>query len=279
MKIKPDWIPILHETRQKEIELVFGPLKQPSFRRGLEIGAGDGFQSDLIKPYVEELICTEYDQAKLRQEKKPGIVYKICDAEQLPKYFKAGRFDLIFSSNVMEHITAKEKVLADMAKLLSDDGLAINIMPGPFLKMSWLLLFYPNQAITLLEVLTERRGGRRLSKLAGGDKEEIGRLRQDLGNNPKLSKRAWLLAQFWPEPHGAYRGHLAELRGYRISHWKRLHRENGLEVIRVIKMPVNSGYGFGLPRVRRLLERLGFAYGYAYVSRRAGTSTAYPPAS
>ena len=60
MKIKTAWLPHLHRIRSREIEIAFGRCPEKIFATGLELGAGDGFQSGLLTRYVSRLTCTDY---------------------------------------------------------------------------------------------------------------------------------------------------------------------------------------------------------------------------
>ena len=53
------WPEIRRDIRRREIDLIFGEYADKSFDRGLELGAGDGFQATLIGHYVRELYSTE----------------------------------------------------------------------------------------------------------------------------------------------------------------------------------------------------------------------------
>ncbi len=276
MKLKADWLKHLHRTRAREIALIFNKCPEKIFKTMLEIGAGDGFQSALLLTYTQKLVCTEYDEQKLQNKiSDPAVSYKIVDAENLPHYFKPKTFDVIFSSNVFEHLHQPEKVFKDMHAILANDGVCVHIMPSPFLKWTWLLLFYPNQVITLLEMLTQKGGAKSLRQVSKGDEVALKELRADLGNNPKAAQRSWLKSQLWPTPHGAYPSHIAELRGYSRKRWTKVMHDAGFTVIAVKKMPVSSGYGFGADPVRKVLEKAGATSSYCYIAVKKGTKSPY----
>ena len=78
--------------------MIFRQCPDRCFDYGLEIGAGDGFQTQLIKTYIEHLVCTELNNNRIDKNQNKDIEYKICDAECISDYFNPESFDLIFSS-------------------------------------------------------------------------------------------------------------------------------------------------------------------------------------
>ena len=128
-----------------------------AFRRGLELGAGDAFQSSLLAHYVDFLVVTDFSDQILEHEDTPQRVHRVCDAEQVDEAFAAGEFDLVFSSNMMEHVPRPQRVLAGVQRVLSDDGIAIHVMPSPFLKACHMLGFHVDAVLTRLERCSNRR--------------------------------------------------------------------------------------------------------------------------
>jgi ubiquinone/menaquinone biosynthesis C-methylase UbiE len=53
----------------------------------------------------------------------------ICDAQDLSR-FNDRSFDLVFSSNMLEHIPDVNKCLNECRRVLSDDGLMFHFMPN-----------------------------------------------------------------------------------------------------------------------------------------------------
>ncbi len=132
-----DW----HEfVRRREAEIVFSSLERESFPEALEIGAGNGRQSRTIARFCTHLVCTEFDESsysylgeKFRQQELESVEYRICDAQDLSQ-FSDESFDLVFSSNVLEHIPDIDKCLAECNRVLKVDGIMIHTMPSRLLK-------------------------------------------------------------------------------------------------------------------------------------------------
>ena len=74
-----------------------------------------------------------------------------------------------------------------------------------------------------------------------------------------------ILQNVVPQPHGEYPGNLAELRGFGVRAWERELTAAGFTVQRILLLPLYSGYGFGLERLRRVGERWGLSSHNAFV--------------
>ncbi len=278
MKIKPDWFQWLHGYRTRELTLIFGRCPDGLFGTGLELGAGDGFQSGLLLKYVRRLTATDINPTILRLPPREGLDYQVLDAEEVADHFPQGSFDLVFSSNLLEHLPAPERALAGIGQVLKDDGVTIHVVPSPFWKLCELLLYFPNHVIVLLEQVLVRGGDQ---VLAGKVRRHMpgkagGALPQEPDNNPKSRKRphGFLYRWFIPETHGVSLGHLEEFRAFRKSRWVAEFRKAGFRVW-VKKGPVASGYGFGLDTLRHWLERLGFTSEYIYIATKKGHECPY----
>lgn len=270
MRIKKDWTLWLHEYRTEELNRIFSGCPEGLFATGLELGAGDGFQGTLLTKYVSRLVETEIDPAILSLPPRQSVEYRVCDAEEVGGCFGEQEFDLVFSSNLLEHLPNAGKALHGMRGVMKDDGLMIHVMPTPFWKACQLAFYVPDRFVSLLERITTRRGAQR------GTSEETGmessEAPHEADNNPKTSRRRHGRAYrlFLPEPHGVSSGHLQEFFAFRQSRWRKEFDQADLRLIDVRKGPVASAYGFGLDFARRALERLGFASEYIYFATKKG---------
>ena len=55
----------IHNIRRLSIEKIKDYLIQDDVTVGIEVGAGDGFQSRILVEYLEKLVVTEYDNDRL----------------------------------------------------------------------------------------------------------------------------------------------------------------------------------------------------------------------
>lgn len=262
----PMWHDLLHDLRRREFEVIFRDYPPSCFERGLELGAGDGFQSSLLKRYVSTLISSDINLSRLVLARKPGVQYLICDAGQPDRCFRRASFDLVYSSHLLEHLEDPERSLAGIRRILKEEGVCIHIMPSPFMKLTWMALFYPSKLFAAFEAIVRpHRREEVKGKLLGLQDHRAGGA---WDNNPRRRRYSFLRRQVWPIPHGAYRSNLAELVWYGKKRWVRRIERQGFRVLRVLRLPVTSGTRFSWPWLQRNLERLGFASAYAYVAAK-----------
>jgi SAM-dependent methyltransferase len=273
VRIKKDWTLWLHEYREAELNRILSGCPEGIFATGLELGAGDGFQGTLLTKYVSRLVETEIDSEILHLPPRESVEYRVCDAEEVASCFGERRFDLVFSSNLLEHLPNPCKALQGMRVVMQDDGLMIHVIPTPFWKFCHVALYMPNRFIMLLERVTTRKGAQGAAGEWTG--KGSGEATHELDNNPKISRRRHgrIYHLFLPEPHGVSSGHLRSFLSYRQSRWRREFDQAGLHLIEVRKGPVGSAYGFGLDFARHALERLGFASEYIYFATKKGHSS------
>ncbi len=104
MRIKADWNRYLQKIRSREFATVFSNCPKKTFDKALELGAGDGFISTLLSDYVGSLVSTDIDRQRLQRRDYANVTYRTCDAEHVGKTFGEKEFDLVFSSNLLEHL-------------------------------------------------------------------------------------------------------------------------------------------------------------------------------
>jgi ubiquinone/menaquinone biosynthesis C-methylase UbiE len=278
MKIKPEWTVWLHNYRRRELCFIFSKCPEKLFKMGLELGAGDGFQSSLLTKYVSKLISTDYNPDILKKENNKSTEYRICDAEEVDDMFSKRQFDLAFSSNLLEHLPNPDRALKGIYEVLKDDGITVHVMPSPFWKLCHLLLYIPNICALALERVTEEGGfSKVLKKIKGATNNlEPDRRMEDLGNNPKTQRatRSFLYHLLVPEPHGVSKSNIEEFYAFSKHRWRKEFEKANLELVKIIKGPVGV-YGFGLDRTRRFLEWLGVTTEYIYVATKRGNDSPY----
>ena len=262
MKKKLHWKSYIHSLRRREVEIVFSGYPRKGVDIILELGAGDGFQSTLISKYTSMLYSTDLDDCRLDLNDSPGIKYKICDAEIIDEYFSDNMFDMVFSSNMFEHLPYPEKALSAIKNILKPDGLVILIMPSVFWEILHFTLHYPIKIYRYIKKhLFLRDGDNRGVKYYDNTKSLY------ISNNIKLEpfKRYKLLDIIrWPKPHGISRTNFKEFISFKKTTWTNLFKKNNYQILKIKKGPVSSGYGLGLDKIRHLLERIGFTSEYIY---------------
>ena len=87
-------------------------------------------------------------------------------------------------------------------------------------------------------------------------------------NNPKFKNKhkKSLLSYFTPEPHGACDSNIKELFFWRKKRWIKALELEGFKVVKIIKLPVTTGYGFKLEKLCEIMYKIGFCSSYAYIA-------------
>jgi SAM-dependent methyltransferase len=252
MIFKTDWKNHLHKIRKNEIDKIFNFLGNKKFETGLEIGCGDGFQSSILALKFNKFISADlnFDRIKI---KVPNIEYVKCDADNFEDVFKNEQFDVIFTSSFLEHLSNPIGFLENSKNYLKKDGYAINIVPSRFMKISYILMFYPNLFILFLyRLLNFFKGKTFFSKVNNNLENNINK--KDFGQ--PLSKSR--IKMLWPSLHGNYRSHFQEFIMWGDKNWSKLFADSGYKIIAKLKGQVHSGYGFGFDTIRNILEAIKF---------------------
>jgi ubiquinone/menaquinone biosynthesis C-methylase UbiE len=126
-------------TRIEEIAVVYKTLAQEIDGRDLlEIGSGDGTQlfelSKRCSAQGIELVDSPYAASR------PSHV-KTYDGRHIP--FADANFDVVFSSNVLEHIAHLDEMQGEIARVLRPGGIAIHILPTQHWRLWTSLSHYP----------------------------------------------------------------------------------------------------------------------------------------
>ena len=239
--------------RTREIELVFNKFPQNYFEYSLEIGSGNGTQSRKLIYWTSHLLSTDINFNRLEYEINSNINYQICDANILP--YKSETFDLIYSSNLLEHLLDPKLSLNEMHRVLKNEGIMIHIIPNQFWKLSHLLLFYPNQLLLLIR------------KLIGPKKPiEYNKNINNWSNIKNKPQKIKFLNKIWPKVHGEFKNHISEFAGMGYGNWENYFNKSSFKIIGYIdKLPVHSPYRFGLNKIRKFLEFLGFSSSHGFV--------------
>jgi len=262
--------------------LALGRLPRACFRRGLELGAGDGWSAGLLGEWVQHLVCTDYYPAILDNRPTAGLEYRVLNAEAVGDAFPPGAFDLVFSAHLLEHIDDIDRALSGVRAVLADDGITIHVMPNPVWKLSQVCCYTPSLArAAFQEVLAHRSVPRLLQRIGrcGERRDSDAATEWHFTPTPEefrpQGRRGFASRLLLPEIHGVSPTHLAELSAFAKASWLARFHRSGFEIVEVMPGIVSSGYSFGLDPIRRMLEALGFSSEYIYVAIKAGHASRF----
>lgn len=177
----------------------------------LEIGGGNGYQANLMASYG--CVVSSIDLATRKKPQRSHFPVQSYDGNQIP--FDAASFDLVFSSNVLEHVQDLSALLLEMRRVLKIGGTMIHILPSTVWRFWTSLAHYVYVPLFFL--------GRR-SRATGLVQVPVHGLKTQ-HSYPFLIKTA-----LWAGPHGEYPNALSELYYFSKRRWQRLFKNNHCEV-------------------------------------------------
>jgi SAM-dependent methyltransferase len=115
----------LQEIREYELALVRTFL--PKSARILEIGAGTGQQAQLLASYGYDVVALDMADSNYAGSR----IFPVADYDGKNIPFPDANFDVVFSSNVLEHIDDLGPLLRECNRVLKPDGIHVHAMPTP----------------------------------------------------------------------------------------------------------------------------------------------------
>lgn len=241
----------LRRLRRAEIDRL-RKLLEPR-RRILELGGSDGFQAAILSSWGHDVTSLDVaSSARSATQFHPVMLY---DGKSIP--YGDCSFDVVFSSHVLEHIQALDRLLRESSRVLEPGGHAIHILPSPAWRFWTSIAHY---AYVALRGLGVRRA------IPSGLVPSVAE---------KMQHRSlWYVIgrALVAGPHGEYPSALSELHYFSRRRWQRVFRENGFEVAGVAATGLfYTGYGL-LPwlslGVREKMAKVMGSATYIYVLRK-----------
>ncbi|WP_158543454.1 class I SAM-dependent methyltransferase [Dyella solisilvae] len=113
-----------HAMRSAELALAMPML--PVGGKILELGAGDGWQASILTQHGFKVTAIDVQGiAAGATQYTPVTIY---DGQTIP--FPDASFDAIYSSNVLEHIKDFDRIQAELARVLTPNGVAVHCLPS-----------------------------------------------------------------------------------------------------------------------------------------------------
>ena len=244
-----------HFLRQRDLLQILINLDYDKNKRVLEVGAGDGSQTKLLKEYFNEVVSIDIAPATNIQH---IIIADVCD---LP--FEDKEFDIIFSSNVLEHVDDLEKAFSEMKRVLKDNGMMIHSMPSHVWKLLQISLGWLHSLKKIMYKLLNIKISRRATP------DDFVHLHGT--KSKKRGLRDKLMGLIIPSIHGTSSNHIYEYLRFRPSYWEKKFKENDLICIKKHNLFLHTPYEFfpfKFLRLRDLIGKWGFASVFAYELRK-----------
>ncbi|MGO4703357.1 class I SAM-dependent methyltransferase [Dyella sp. 2RAB6] len=199
----------LHSVREYELGLVIAELPGPGSAqagvRVLDIGAGTGHQSALLQAHGYRVTAVDLPVSSYAAER----VFPVVDYDGTRLPLPDSSVDVVFSSNVLEHVSSIGPLLDECRRVMASGALAVHVLPTPAWRWWTSLTHYP-----WLFTRVWRRLAGPVPKGKGG------------GGKPP---RPWW-TMLWPERHGERGTTLTEARYFSERCWQAMFAEAGFRV-------------------------------------------------
>jgi SAM-dependent methyltransferase len=169
--------------------------------RVLEIGGGNGWQARQIAAWGCETASIDVGANAWQKQYFPVAPF---DGVNIP--FGPREFDIVYSSNVLEHVEQLPGLLAEIKRVLRPGGRAINLMPTPAWRMWTSLSYY-------LLIL---------------DRPPATHPPPERGADERSPRRRSGLQRLFAPPHGLMPTPLHEMFTFSRAHWIRCLSKAGL---------------------------------------------------
>ena len=179
----------------------------------LEIGSGTGVQLQCLATTCKSAIGIDIPDGNYTTNRMIEILD--YDGQHIP--FPDGSFDVVFSSNVIEHIRNEQAIHAEMRRVLRTGGVAVHVVPTATCRVLSLICHYP----AVLKLV--------MSKLAKSQKSDYPS--SSHAATATLSRwRSRLIFALAPAKHGEFGNWLTEYFLFRVKSWRKRFEANRWQV-------------------------------------------------
>lgn len=257
----------LQSLREDELGLVRSRLRPG--QRVLEIGAGAGWQARRLADAGFDVVAIDVHESNYREQQVFPV--QTYDGRRIP--LPDASVDVVFSSNVLEHIGPVEAFQSEIRRVLKPGGRAIHLMPSAAWRFWTSLLLYPHIAKAVIRRLRRRPDSGPTSTAPVADAATPGPAAGTPGS--RRSRGSTLRHALFPAAHGEHGTFLSEQYYFSARRWVSLFRRTGWEIEAVSPNGLfYSGHAVLGPRLgiaaRRSLSRWFGSACTVYVLRNPG---------
>ena len=203
----------LHQLRTAEAESCFDLLPRLNPKtKILEIGAGTGLQARLLFEAGFDVSAVDLTSSAYWGDRV--FLVEAYDGSTLP--FPDDHFDVIFTSNVLEHVAQLEMFFLESRRVLKPGGIMVHIVPTPSWRIWSQIAYYP----WLLK--------RAWQLVFTGDTNAH---KTPLAASPRPNFLLRLALNLYCPQHGERGNALDEALYYRRAFWRGCFCANGLQIL------------------------------------------------
>jgi ubiquinone/menaquinone biosynthesis C-methylase UbiE len=212
----------LEILRLSELERALTEIKseKPNGCVILEIGAGTGWQAKKMAENGYNVVAIDIEE----HDHSTHSLWPITcyDGKNIP--FPCNYFDIVFSSNVLEHIPHIIKFQIEIKRVLKPNGIAVHVLPSASWRFWTNVAHYPFVFKTIIKIIC--------SKIMPikGCKKYNGIESYKVNPTKGLSKKELIKNVLWPHRHGAKGTALSELYYFSRYQWNTLFRDTGWKI-------------------------------------------------
>jgi len=212
----------LETLRLSELERVLTEIKSEKPKGGiiLEIGAGTGWQA-------KKMAGNGYHVEAIDIADSAYSIHRICpiinyDGNYIP--FPCNHFDVVFSSNVLEHIPHVSEFQIEIKRVLKPDGIAVHVLPSASWRFWTNVAHYPFVFKTIIKTVYSKI----MSIKGRGKYNEV--KSNKTAKMKHVSKKELIKNALCCQRHGEIGNALSELYYFSRYRWSELFRHTGWKI-------------------------------------------------
>ena len=207
-----------HMNSIREFELQQAIHLFPPGSRILEIGAGSGYQASKLH---DQGFKVEAIDVKIDPERKVFEVREY-DGKKIP--FTDHSFDIVFSSNALEHIEGLDEFQEEIKRVLKPNGLGVHLMPTA----TWRFWSWISHCLNWVKIIYKLMVGfGKAEKSSDNDPEIVLKTKQVLSQKSLIDV---FFDKLLIPPHGVKGNALTEIFFFNRFYWIPFFRRTGWQV-------------------------------------------------
>lgn len=238
------------ELRRRELELIdhFWPI--PQVETALEIGGGALAQAAMLASRARRYVTIDLMETHgMGLRNRSDLVARLGLSQLKPVVARGeavplrnGCVDLVYSSNVFEHLEDQRKCASEIARVLRPGGHCVLVVPTPWTRVNYFieqyLLLLPNIVARFGRFLRKRYVTTAVPVAARRDAARLEYIRREPLWRLAL-REATAMLRF--APHGEhYANAWEEILDYRIAKWRSLFPETSFELVALFTDRMNA---------------------------------------
>jgi len=228
-------------VRQQEFGVTKKWLEPKAIERAkiLELGGGNGLLAKCLADIGFDVVSIDTEPAE------QGC-FPVRKGDCIDLEFDDNSFDVIFSSNVLEHVSDLNSAFSEMKRVLKDGGIMVHTMPthystiytlalqpiGYFLKLAIMVSYGLKFAVFAVSGFKKSLADK---ASAPKSRKHPDMNRRNISDAIKYANPIRLLISW---PHGSSSNCFTEIRDWRPESWRRRFGQAGFAVKEIIDLPL-----------------------------------------